>query len=200
VFRKNGHNFKPLLKTMFRSQEFYSESVVRTQVKSPTQWLVSSIKLLQRDMPPALAASQLMRNLGQELFAPPNVKGWDGGLSWITTNNLLSRYNEAAMLVFAKGNLPADGQKAIMRMAQERANQILNRLPEVDVVRILSAEQRKKKALLIPALEKHFLAGKLKEKQRQVLSNYLDARGELDDDDIRHTIRLIMSTPEYQLT
>jgi hypothetical protein len=32
------------------------------------------------------------------------------------------------------------------------------------------------------------------------LRDYLDSRGELDDDDIRHAIRLIMSTPEYQLT
>jgi len=30
---------------------------------------------------------------------PPNVKGWDGGVSWITTNNLLARYNQAATLV-----------------------------------------------------------------------------------------------------
>ncbi|MDB6027149.1 MAG: hypothetical protein JWM68_3372 [Verrucomicrobiales bacterium] len=199
-FRAKGNNFKPLLKQMFRSQEFYADSVIRSQVKSPTQWLVNTVKLLQRDLPPALVLSQLMRNLGQELFAPPNVKGWDGGLSWITTNNLLARYNEAAMLVFAKGEIPPDAQKPGFRMAQERANNLLNRMPQVDVAKILSPEQRNKKALLIPALEKHFLAGQLKEKQRKVLTNYLESRGELDDEDIRHAIRLLMSTPEYQLT
>ncbi len=200
VLRKNGNNFKPLLKAMFRSQEFYAPSVIRTQVKSPTQWLVNTVKLLQREMPPALVSSQLMRNLGQELFAPPNVKGWDGGLSWITTNNLLARYNEAAMLVFGKGNIPADAQKRGFRFVQERANAMLNRMHEVDVAKILSPEQRKNKGQLIAALEKHFLAGQLKDKQRKVLASYLDSRGDLDDDDIRHTIRLLMSTPEYQLT
>ena len=200
VFRENGNNFKPLLKTMFRSQEFYADSVIRSQVKSPAQWLVNTVKLLQRQLPPPLVSSQLMRNLGQELFAPPNVKGWDGGLSWITTNNLLARYNEAAMLVFAKGTMSADGEKPLYRMAQQRANSLLNQMSQVDVSKILSPEQRKNKAQLIPTLEKHFLAGKLKDKQRQVLTNYLDGRGELDDDDIRHTIRLLMSTPEYQLT
>ncbi len=199
VFRKSGNHFKPLLKAMFRCQEFYADSVIRSQVKSPTQWLVGTTKLLARQLPPPIVSSQLMRNLGQELFAPPNVKGWDGGLSWITTNNLLARYNEAAMLVFAKGNMPTDAEKPLFRMAQQRANNLLNQMPQVDVAKILSPEQRRNKNQVIPALEKHFLAGKLKDKQRSVLSNYLDGRGELDDDDIRHVIRLLMSTPEYQL-
>ena len=37
----------------------------------------------------------MLRQLGQDLFAPPNVKGWDGGVTWITTNTLLTRYNDA---------------------------------------------------------------------------------------------------------
>jgi len=31
------------------------------------------------------------RRLGQDLFDPPNVKGWPGGLRWITTSTLLDR-------------------------------------------------------------------------------------------------------------
>ena len=99
TFRNNGNNFKPVLRTMFLSEEFYSPSVVRNQVKSPLQWLVGSVRVLERPLPPPLVSYGLMRNLGQELFAPPNVKGWDGGVSWITTNTLLARYNEAATLV-----------------------------------------------------------------------------------------------------
>jgi hypothetical protein len=29
--------------------------------------------------------------LGQDLFNPPNVKGWEGGTNWITTNTLVVR-------------------------------------------------------------------------------------------------------------
>lgn len=32
-----------------------------------------------------------MRSMGQDLFAPPTVKGWDGGPAWINTSTLLSR-------------------------------------------------------------------------------------------------------------
>ncbi len=32
-----------------------------------------------------------MRSMGQDLFAPPSVKGWDGGAAWINTSTLMSR-------------------------------------------------------------------------------------------------------------
>ena len=88
---------------------------------------------------------------------PPNVKGWDGGLSWITTNNLLSRYNEAAMLVLAEGNMGADSPNPRMRRIEEFANNLAKKMPVVDVTKILSSQERRDKKLLIPALEKRFL-------------------------------------------
>ena len=51
----------------------------------------------------------MIKTLGQDLLLPPNVKGWDGGLSWITTNTLLARYNQAAILVMGQGESWADG-------------------------------------------------------------------------------------------
>ena len=98
-FRLAGMNFKPFLASIFYSEEFYSDSIVRNQVKSPVQWLVCGVRQLERDLPAPFISYGLTRNLGQDLFAPPNVKGWDGGLSWITTSNLLARYNYAAFLV-----------------------------------------------------------------------------------------------------
>src|SRR5436190_158208 len=109
TFRRAGNNFKPVLRTMFLSEEFYSPSLIRNQVKSPVQWLVGSVRMLERELPPPIVCFSLTRNLGQDLFAPPNVKGWDGGLSWITTNNLLARYNEAATLVQGDMSAAAGG-------------------------------------------------------------------------------------------
>ena len=34
-----------------------------------------------------------MRSMGQDLLAPPSVKGWDGGETWINTSTLLARIN-----------------------------------------------------------------------------------------------------------
>src|SRR6202012_3532570 len=37
--------------------------------------------------------------MGQNLFNPPSVKGWDGGESWINTATMLARINFAGFLV-----------------------------------------------------------------------------------------------------
>src|SRR5258707_10002971 len=120
--RRTGNNFKPVFTAMFQSEEFYADSVVRNQVKSPVQWLVGSVRMLERELPPALVCANFLTNLGQDLFAPPNVKGWDGGISWITTNNLLARYNQAEKLVYGKNEIHFDSQKKGMRFIENPFN------------------------------------------------------------------------------
>lgn len=202
IFRKSNNTFKPVLRAMFSSEEFYSPSIVRNQVKSPVQWLVGSVRMLERELPPPMVCFSLTRNLGQDLFAPPNVKGWDGGLSWITTNNLLARYNEAATLV--QGDMSAVSGLMLannpgINMAVERR---LRNIPvhSVDVAKLFNEEERTNKEALIPALERRLLQGKLKPRQEKVLRDFLDSKKELNNDTILNAIRLVMSTPEYQLT
>lgn len=201
VFRRSGNNFKPLMRAMFLAEEFYSPEIVRNQVKSPVQWLISSVRMLECDLPPQPASAVIVRSLGQDLFAPPNVKGWDGGISWITTNSLLARYNESAALV--NGN-PA----ALANMANvgrpNQAVQIQNRLrgfhEPIDVRKIFTDQERADKESLVAALEKRLLQSKLKPKQEDVLRDFLDSKDHLEDGDVRNAIRLVMSTPEFQLT
>jgi hypothetical protein len=37
--------------------------------------------------------------MGQELFAPPNVAGWTGGKTWLTSRSVIARVNFTAALV-----------------------------------------------------------------------------------------------------
>jgi uncharacterized protein (DUF1800 family) len=206
VFRDSGGEFKPLLRAMFHSEEFYAESIIRNQVKSPVQWLVGSTRVLERPLPPPFVCFGLTRNLGQDLFAPPNVKGWDGGLSWITTNNLLARYNEAAVLVqgdvsTVRGMLAGVGAGQAAGGGMQLQNRLRDlRLTKVDVEKILTEQERTDKSKLVAALEKRLLQAKLSAKQEQTLRDYLNGRDTLNDEAILNTIRLMMSTPEYQLT
>jgi uncharacterized protein (DUF1800 family) len=203
VFRANGNNFKPFLRVMFRSEEFYGDNIVRNQVKSPVQWLIGSVRMLECDLPPTLVSWGMTRQLGQDLFAPPNVKGWDGGITWITTNTLLTRYNDAQALV--EGTLPqlaagdfagkggANGQKALRQLQRVR-------MGGVSVEKILTPEERADKDSLVAALEHRLLQSPLKGKQEATLHDFLDSKEELNDADILTVIRLMMSTPEYQVT
>jgi uncharacterized protein (DUF1800 family) len=200
IFRANNGHFKPALTAMFRCEEFYADTIICNQIKSPVQWLAGSVRALERELPPPRVCFWLTRNLGQDLFAPPNVKGWDGGPSWITTNTLLERYNEAAVL--------AQGDLSLMRGAfpnlaknPQAGNRFENtKLAPVDAQKILTPEERRNKETLVTALETRLLQGKLRGKQEQTLREYLDARETLDDDVVLNVIRLMMSTPEYQLT
>lgn len=197
-FRSAKNEFKPLLKRMFMSEEFYAPSVIRNQVKSPTQWLISSVRLLERDLPPPQIVNAGMRALGQELFMPPNVKGWDGGAAWITTNNLLTRYNMTAYL--ALGENPTISMRGGNNNKDRRRKERRFRPgAPIDPVKLLSDDERSSKKKLVAALEKRFIQGPLKEKQRAALVELLEARGDLDEEDMLQAIRLVMCTPEFQL-
>jgi len=204
VLRLHGNNLKPMLRVMFRSEEFYGGDIVRNQVKSPVQWLVGSVRVLESDLPPALVSWGMLRQLGQDLFAPPNVKGWDGGITWITTNTLLTRYNDAQSLV--QGTLPplnaGDFAKKPGGAGGQRAMKILQRvrMGGVNVEKILTPEERENKNSLVASLQHRLLQTTLDGEQEKALEEFLDAKEQLNDADILTATRLIMSTPEYQVT
>jgi hypothetical protein len=142
--------------------------------------------------------------LGQDLFTPPNVKGWDGGVTWITTNTLLARYNDAQALV--EGQLPpltaGDFARKEGGAGGEKAMKILQRvrMGGVDVEKILTPEQRASKPTIVAALEHRLFQTTLNSEQEQTLREFLDSKTQLSDADILTTIRLMMSTPDYQVT
>jgi len=101
TLRKHDYNLKPVLRQMFLSRAFYQDKAYFSQIKSPAQ-LVAQL-LVQLDAEDREEAAMIgvyaMRAMGQSLFYPPNVKGWDGGRAWINTNTLLVRYNFSNFLV-----------------------------------------------------------------------------------------------------
>ena len=204
AFIGNARHFKPFLRVMFGSEEFYSESVLRNQVKSPVQWLVGTARMLETDLPPGFISAAMLRTLGQDLFAPPNVKGWDGGITWITTNTLLERYNDAATLVQGTTQQLSASDFALKPggpggMVQERAAQRVH-IGGVDVDKILTHEERADKDRLVASLQHRLLQSTFSNKQDKALRDFLDSRPKLADADIRNVIRLVMSTPAYQVT
>ncbi|HWC60617.1 MAG TPA: DUF1800 family protein, partial [Verrucomicrobiae bacterium] len=203
-FRSSGNNFKPLMRVMFSIEDFYSPSIVRNEIKSPVQWLIGSVRMLECELPPPLVSTNLLRGLGQDIFAPPNVKGWDGGIAWITTNNLIARYNQSALL--AQGDMSMAASLATGPAKNPaRVKQIQNRMRNmreggVNVAKIFTEQERSNKDLLMAALQKRLLQSTLAGPRQQTLREFLDGKTELDDNDIRDAIRLVMSTQEYQVT
>jgi uncharacterized protein (DUF1800 family) len=202
IFQQQGNNFKPVLRAMFLSEEFYRPEIIRNQVKSPVQWLVNSVRVLERELPPPVVCFGLTRNLGQDLFAPPNVKGWDGGLSWITTNNLLARYNQAATLVQGDMSMASGPMFAKNPKANPQLERRLRNIPagRVEPNKLFSEKERSDKDTLVALIERRLLQGKLKPNQEKTLRDFLNSSTDLNDDVLRNALRLVMSTPEFQLT
>lgn len=205
IFRDSRYELKPMLRAMFLCEEFYAPDVMHTQIKSPAQWLISTARALNAPLPPPGVAGPMLGRLGQNLFEPPNVKGWDGGPAWISTNTLFNRYNQATLLV-----LGSAVEKAMMlssfdknkSMKTAKAAKAVASLPPapVKVEEVLPPAQRKDKDSIITALERRLLLQPLSPKHRQALRDYLDSQGEIDDEDILQTVHMIMCTAEYQLT
>jgi len=108
AFVADGLILWKFLRRIFLSEAFNSEKAIRSLIKSPAQFLVGlEMDLLCRPTRPALH-NLFMRALGQELFFPPNVKGWEGGRTWINSNTLLARVNIANY--FVHGTLPDLGR------------------------------------------------------------------------------------------
>lgn len=68
---------------------------------------------------PAMLAQQ-MRVLGQDLFRPPNVKGWPGGDAWIDSTTLLARKQFVERMFRATENANAGGPAMAPQMVTAR--------------------------------------------------------------------------------
>ena len=84
------------------------------------------------------------------------------------------------------------------KLAERRLERL--RLSGVDIEKLFTVEERHVKDKFIAALERRLLQAELKEQQKQALREFLDARGALDTEDMLGAIRLVMCTPDYQLT
>ncbi len=201
-FQKADFQTGPLLREIFLSKEFYAEASIRSQIKSPVQYLVQMLKQLGISDPPLGFPITAQMQLGQVLFMPPNVAGWDWGQAWINTNTLLTRYNLAGFLT--KGAGPAemkmtdDSMKAPgMAMARQMGRGWLG--PNYE--QIAPRPLRETPADLVDSLIFRFFQSPLPDKARSSFIEYaVSKKGAiLTNSETAELCHLMLSTPYYQL-
>jgi uncharacterized protein (DUF1800 family) len=94
-----GYEVAPLLRMLFRSRAFYRPAVMRAQIKSPVEFVVGAVRHLGISAPDWVKLSALAAQVGQRLFFPPTVKGWDGGTAWINAATIFNRTNLVGALL-----------------------------------------------------------------------------------------------------
>ncbi len=190
-----GYDLRVLMSNILSSAEFYSPRALQAQIKSPVQWLVQACRELEMTAVPTVTALRAMRELGQELLLPPNVKGWDGGKTWITTATLLARYNLAADL--AK-NSESDARSRMLReFAQRRGIQPQDAAP--DFAALVPAGVREDPAALVETLAHRFFPQGLPGTELTAFIEFAATNVPLDDRAIASLAHIMMSTPRYQL-
>ena len=101
LLRDNHYEIAPFLRTLFLSEDFYSEPSMGTHIKSPIELIVSTYrKLGVRELPGIPDLYSVSKTLGQVLLYPPTVAGWGQGKSWITPGLLFERANFAREVMF----------------------------------------------------------------------------------------------------
>jgi uncharacterized protein (DUF1800 family) len=90
-FRASHYDIKVALRGLFLSDAFWDDANRGVLVKSPVDFVVGTLRGFDIGYDNTAPFVGETRTLGENLFYPPNVKGWPGGTTWINSSTLLAR-------------------------------------------------------------------------------------------------------------
>lgn len=100
-FREMNFEIKPLLTKIFKEE--YSKNNAGSKIKNPLEYILQLMSELHIDNSNSKAVAFFIKEQGMDLFNQPNVKGWVGGNSWLTSQVYLQRNNMADLLCSGRG-------------------------------------------------------------------------------------------------
>ena len=180
AFRESHYQIQVLVATILRSNLFFDPRMRRRRVKSPVEFAVGTIRALEIVNPTVQsgALAEACGRMGQSLFAPPSVAGWDGGPGWINSTAMLARANLALGLL-------SDQNEAL----GQRCN------PWALADRYGRGRRESLAGFFIDLLA----AGALEPDARLQIEKAATNKSISDDAASREVVRLILTAPEYQL-
>ena len=121
--RAHDFEFRWAIETVLQSRPFFSSQNLGRRILGPVEFVVGTCRVLEIDSPPpnTLFLSEWTRKMGQDLFNPPNVFGWPGGRSWITTRTMVGRMNFVTSLLngsLCEAELPYAPLEIVSRYGQ----------------------------------------------------------------------------------
>jgi uncharacterized protein (DUF1800 family) len=204
AFRQSDYDLAALVRTLLSSRHFYSAHAFRQRVKSPVEYVLGAVRTVYRvygegeadyrPLPPQALVRRL-EAMGQQLFAPPSVKGWPGGRAWLNTATLLERDNFAAAL--ALGTLGTYSNAAAADTPEE------SEPPKAfDPARLLEEEGVSRPEDVVRVLLDLYLPGGAPPAARAKLEAFV-AEGRPSGSAlarrVREAVHALLTMPEYQL-
>ena len=178
VYLQTGGDMKSVMREVLLSPELWDQSAYFARYSWPAEFVTRALKDIGWSGFSVNDALTPMSNMGQILFEPPDVSGWDAGQSWFSTSAMLARMNFASTL--------AGNQKFNLATAVKKAN--ASATPEALLAYFVDA-------LVTAPMDPSVTAE---------LSNYLHANGAWTGSDAQlqakspGVVHLIAGSPEYQ--
>lgn len=186
IFSEKNYEMKSLMHELLMSDSFRDPENYAQLIKSPLDYIVGTLRVLEIPVKDGKAAAFASAHLGQNVFDPPNVKGWSGGLDWITSSSLLTR-QQLLERMFRGNAADSNKQQKVLNRSFNMQKMFKNENQKVDLRPYLehfSSKYSKQEVLGLLMADK------------PVNSNVLDNRkSRFSADDLL----TLMSDPVYQL-
>jgi len=195
-FQKTDYDIKALMEKIFNSDWFYEPKNLGVHIKSPIELLVGYQKFFDLSFPANETWLFIQKILGQILFLPPNVAGWQEGKSWIDSSTLLFRMT-LPDLIFGQQEVDFDSKDegdADTEGLGKREAKILQ--ATINWETLLKNIQSHSKEDILKELEAWLLQVPLQISKGVYMKNQQNTTKEVF---IKNTVRQLAASPEFQL-
>ena len=188
-FRKVNFEIKPLLTKIF-TEEFQKDNA-GSKIKDPLVYILQLMhELNASNMNPKLIAF-FLKQQGMDLFNQPNVKGWNGGKEWLTSQIYLQRNNVADLL--------CDG-RSWNRRIQFTEDSMTESMPKLNVK--VNYNKNGNHQTIISELSNRLLFkkdGNWQQEWENILKYDFNPKAENADNAVLRLFNAMIKTPEFQI-
>jgi uncharacterized protein (DUF1800 family) len=195
TYALSGYDIARTVGTILRSNVFFSPRAYRALPKSPIEFVVGTLRFMQVGKVPNDTLSWL-RRMGQIPLAPPSVKGWDGGPTWINTATLLARFNYVNRIVKASPPAAPPPDLDLATFPAFTPNDVVRQAGGMDAANVLAV------------IARDAIQDDLTSDVRGTMLDYLESKNaplptplgpENYQEKIRGTLALVLNLPANQL-
>jgi uncharacterized protein (DUF1800 family) len=98
TYLQSGYNMRAVMRDVLLASQFWESSSYWARYSWPIEYVVRAMKDVGWAGFSVDSALTPLSNMGQVLFEPPDVAGWDAGQTWFSTGAMLARMNFASTL------------------------------------------------------------------------------------------------------
>lgn len=190
--KKKNFEIKPLLTKIFTEE--LAKKNAGSKIKSPLEYILQLTNELNEVNPNERLIAKFLKDQGMDLFNQPNVKGWDGGSAWLTSQVFLQRNNVADLL--------CNGKNLTRGNKQNVENSMMTQKPNWQFTVRLDWDKEGNNKEIIAELENRLLFKTYASDQQdfeQLLKYDFDSKTEGSENAVLRLFNFMVKTPEFQL-